>query len=125
MTISSAHLQAKRATMTGDKYQKERLTRAIDLLDELISRVGKPQTQRLQVWTTADSTTNLAYVLIKKYVGDVKSLKCKLEASRNDLQAAIEEHHEFSNDTFNTLMLIESAAQAVVEESNSSLIDIE
>jgi len=92
-------------------------------LDEIIVRVGKPQMQKLQVRNTADSTTNLVYVLVAKSAGDVNSLRSRLETSKAELQAAIDRPLMFSPVTFDTLKMIESVAQEVVEENNSSLIE--
>lgn len=95
------------------------------LLAEIIERLNQPQMQRLKVWNTADSTTNLAYVLIARSAGDVNSLRLKLDSSKDELTRAVGGRPVFSIQTFNTLKMIEDAAQEVVEENNSSLIDID
>jgi UTP-glucose-1-phosphate uridylyltransferase len=125
MTISTALFEAKSVSLTDNNTQIERFTRAVNLLDDIITRMNKPQLQRLQVWTTADATTNLVYVLIAKSAGDIKTLISKLETSKSELNMGINGQYMFSSDTFMTLRMIEAAAREVVEDNNSSLIDIE
>ncbi len=125
MTISTALFESKSVLLNDNNTQIERFTRAISLLDDIITRMNKPQLQRLQVQTTADPATNLVYVLIAKSAGDIKTLISKLETSRSELNMGIKGRYVFSSDTFMTLRMIEAAAREVVEDNNSSLIDIE
>ena len=125
ITISSTISESNDSSIVNDAHHRERMIRAVSLLDDIIVRINKPQMQNLQVWNTADATTNLLYVLVARSAGDVKSLRSELESAKAELQKAIDGHPTFSSATISTLRMIEASAQEVVGENNSSLIDID